>query len=348
MKSKNIVILSAAGSGKTTELVNKALSIKKEKVLICTYTNENLEQIRNLIYKNNKFIPKNLEIMSWYNFLLQECVRPYQNKMGYTNRISSIVWMDSVMQKSSTNSKKRFLKKDQYLTKENNIHRDKISEFAFECNKKTKGLVANRLSSIYEYIMIDEFQDLSGYDLNLLDVLFETSINITIVGDPRQATFSTNNASKNRQFRKANILAWIKEREKAKVCSLIEKAECYRCNKTICDMADSLYPEFPKTISKNTEITGHDCIIKIEKNDVSNYIEQYNPAILRYDRRTNTLGFNARNIGISKGLTFDRVLIFPTKSMLKYLETKDINDIGDRTKFYIAITRAKYSVAFVV
>jgi len=45
--------------------------------------------------------------------------------------------------------------------------------------------------------MIDEFQDLSGYDLDLLDVLFNSSsIKITLVEDPRQTTFSANNLVK--------------------------------------------------------------------------------------------------------------------------------------------------------
>jgi superfamily I DNA and RNA helicase len=197
MQSKNIVTLSAAGSGKTTELIDKALSMKdKKRVLLCTYTNKNLEQLKELIYSKNKFIPQNVELLSWYVFLLQECVRPYQNKMGFDKKISGIEF-----------SKKRCLKKEQYLNKDNNIYVDKISEFAFKCNEKTNGLVVNRLSAIYGYIMIDEFQDLSGYDLDLLDILFDSQnhIYITLIGDPRQATFSTNNAGKNRQYRKRNI-----------------------------------------------------------------------------------------------------------------------------------------------
>ena len=60
------------------------------------------------------------------------------------------------------------------------------------------------------------------------------------------------------------------------------------------------------------------------------------------------LGFNAINIGVSKGRTFNRVLIFPTRPMLDYLKTEDISKAGDKSKLYVAITRAKYSVAFVV
>jgi hypothetical protein len=67
---------------------------------------------------------------------------------------------------------------------------------------------------------------------------------------------------------------------------------------------------------------------------------------LRYNKNTDTLGLNARNIGVSKGMTFERVLLFPTKRILKYTETGERENAGDIYKFYIAITRAKYSVAF--
>jgi superfamily I DNA/RNA helicase len=336
MQSNNEIIIAAAGSGKTTELVKKALSIKGKKVLITTYTNENLAQIEQFIYNENKIIPNNIEVLSWYTFLLQECVRPYQKRMEIYKRISGIAWTENFRPR-----------KEQYITMYNNIYRDKISEFVFKCNTKTQGCVIDRLSSIYEYIMIDEFQDLAGYDLNLLDMFFDSSINITLVGDPRQATFSTNNAGKNRQFRKGNILNWIKEIQKKKGIDLIGKSECYRCNQTICDFADSLFPDFPKTTSHNLEVTEHDGIFYIEQKDVSKYIEQYNPEILRYDKKTNTLGLNAKNIGLSKGRTFDHVLIFPTQNMLKFLKTKNLEDVGDKNKLYIAVTRAKYSVAFV-
>jgi hypothetical protein len=54
------------------------------------------------------------------------------------------------------------------------------------------------------------------------------------------------------------------------------------------------------------------------------------------------------NIGNSKGRTFDRVMIFPTLPMKKYLETKNLDVAGDIAKLYVAVTRARYSVAFVV
>ena len=70
--------------------------------------------------------------------------------------------------------------------------------------------------------------------------------------------------------------------------------------------------------------------------------------ILRYDKRTNCCNYSAINFGDSKGLTFARVLIFPNDPIKKYLAIGDSEHVKkSRAKFYVAITRAKYSVAFV-
>ncbi len=87
---KNKIITAAAGSGKTSYIVEQALAVSTKKVLITTYTNENLEQINSYLIKKNGHIPKNITILSWYAFLLQEGVRPYQTSITERGRTISI------------------------------------------------------------------------------------------------------------------------------------------------------------------------------------------------------------------------------------------------------------------
>jgi DNA helicase-2/ATP-dependent DNA helicase PcrA len=70
--------------------------------------------------------------------------------------------------------------------------------------------------------------------------------------------------------------------------------------------------------------------------------------ILRYSKKTNTGGRPAFNIGVTKGKTFERVVVFTTDPMKAYLKTGDVSQAGDVAKLYVAATRAKHSVAFVV
>ena len=52
------------------------------------------------------------------------------------------------------------------------------------------------------------------------------------------------------------------------------------------------------------------------------------------------------NFGLSKGLTVNRVLIVPTKPINDYLQKG--KTLTSKDRFYIAVTRAKYSVAFLI
>ncbi|MFE7461027.1 UvrD-helicase domain-containing protein [Streptomyces sp. NPDC057554] len=207
-------------------------------------------------------------------------------------------------------------------------------------------MVIDRLSRMYDQIYIDEIQDMAGYDLELLDLLMKSPIAVTVVGDPRQATFVTNNATKNKQFKGSGIVEWLGKR--ADLCLVENRVESYRCNQEICDFADGLQPDLARTVSKNTEITGHDGIFAIRKSAVLEYAEKYAPTVLRWDKRADTCGLESMNMGTSKGSTFDRVLIFPTAPMVKYYKTRDCTQAGDKAKLYVAVTRAKYSAAFVL
>ncbi|HNW96451.1 MAG TPA: UvrD-helicase domain-containing protein [Candidatus Paceibacterota bacterium] len=344
LSHNNKVIVASAGSRKTTCIVEEALFLTNKNVLITTYTNENLEQIHSYIIQKNGCIPQNITILSWYSFLLQDGVRPYQKSVTQKGRVNSIIFKDIPIQLQRI--KKSNIDK-YFFTEGNDIFRDRVSDFVCYVDDRSSGAVINRLQRIYDYIFIDEVQDFAGYDLNFLEKLFNSSINIVAVGDPRQATLSTNNSLKNKKYKKTFIFDWIARKQTEGLVVIEERNECYRCNQHICDFGDSLFPSLPKTISKNTDITGHDGIFYLEKKDVIAYVNQYKPTILRYSKKTDTMNLKAVNIGLSKGRTYERVVVFPTKPMLIYLNTNDISKAGDISKLYVAVTRAKYSVAFV-
>ena len=77
---------------------------------------------------------------------------------------------------------------------------------------------------------------------------------------------------------------------------------------------------------------------------------KYNPVQLRDSKkRIVDKNYMVMNFGESKGLSFDRVLIYPTKPFIDWF----INNESDlvetsRSKLYVAITRARYSVAIVL
>lgn len=375
----NKLMISAAGSGKTTYLINEALALpKEEQVLITTYTEANESVIRSKILKKKNCIPSNITIQTWFSFLIQHGVRPFQGSMNdelWNNDITGMLLVNeqsALRYKTSKgpvywSEEKDFVK--HYFTPTWKIYSDKISKFIVGCDKTTCGDVISRISRIYSHIYIDEVQDLAGYDLELIKLLFKSKSAILLVGDPRQVTYLTHHSTKNKKYQDGKIKDFLIENCKSLLSedSIDEETlkKSHRNNKEICDYASKLFEGIyeksePCTCDScrknNVEHTG---VFIIRQNDVDEYLKKYNPVQLRWDRRKNVNeNYSVYNFGESKGQTYDRVLIYPTPNMIDWIKDnsfdfkrtkkgKKENIIGAREKFYVAITRARYSVAIV-
>lgn len=234
-----------------------------------------------------------------------------------------------------------------YFDRSDNLYSDSVSDLVCIINERSNGLAIERLSSVYDDIFIDEFQDLVGYDLDFIELMMKSSISVTAVGDPRQHTYSTNRSQRNKQFRGDGLVDWVRLRVANDGCILDEHTVSKRCNQVICDFASGLYPHLSPMEADGVLATEHDGLFLVGYDDVEAYAEAFAPVVLRYNRSTDTKSLLAMNIGVVKGYTYDRVLVFPTKKMLKYLPTSNLADVGDIPTFYVAVARAKYSVGLV-
>lgn len=342
--SRNVAVIAAAGSGKTERIIDAALS-QPGRVLITTYTNENLRQItRRIQEKAGGAIPPNVTVLGWFTFLINQCARPYQSALTTEiNFIESLNFKGQRFYQIPRSNTRHF-----YFDKKRNIYRDGVADFVWHLNQATDGKVVRRLEAIFDAILIDEIQDMAGHDLDFIDLLFASSIDVTLVGDPRQRTFATNQSSKNSKFSGAGILDWLNVKGRKAICETELLTGSWRCNQAICDWADALFPAMPKTSSLNTTATGHDGVFLVASDDVADYVKRTNATVLRDRRTADTLGLPATNIGIVKGSTFDRVVIFPTQPMLRYIRSQNLTALTSPFRPYIAVTRARYSVAFVV
>jgi DNA helicase-2/ATP-dependent DNA helicase PcrA len=341
MHSKTIV--AAAGSGKTTYLVDEVLNSPNRRVAFVTYTNNNYNVIQSTFARKNGVTPSRVDVGTWFAFLLHECARPYQRSTYSDERIRTIAFTNgrSAPYVPYVNTR------GYYMAGGDAIYADKLSRFVIDCEKRTRGLVTTRLRALYDAVFIDEIQDLAGYDLDLLEVFMRAGIVMQLVGDPRQSTYATNNAAKNSRFRKEGLLEKIREWEAAGLCRLEFHARSFRCNQAICDFADALWPGWPATRSHNAEVTGHDGVFRVRTADLCAYINEFTPVVLRYDSRSDNHGCPVLNFGSAKGMTFERVLVLPHGPIEKYLQTANAEDVsGSVNKFYVAVTRARSSVAF--
>ena len=351
---KNIVYIAAAGSGKTTKLIESSYKVEKDQyVLFLTYTDSNEREIKEKFYRMKGCIPPNVFIQSWFSFLIQHFIKPYQNYLTDDNyNIKGLA-----MSHSNSKSGRKFYPisktnwKQYYFTPQQKVITDKLSELAFECNIKSEGKAINRISSIFENIYIDEVQDLAGYDFELIKLLFNSKSNVILAGDPRQMIYKTNHGKKNAKFN--SIVEYL---DSNSTSLQFEKDEIslkksYRCCSKICDYASLLSPGFPK-MESITNYDGVDCgVFLVKEKDKENFLKKNNLSMqLRY--RIDTKGieqkFGVMNFGESKGLTFESVLIYPTAEMKRWVENHEIELKEEtRNKFYVAVTRAKYQVGIV-
>ena len=262
----NKLIIAAAGSGKTTYLINEAMRFKDDKILITTYTEANEDEIKKKIFKKHKSIPSNITIQTWFSFLIQHGVKPYQgtfNELMFSNDVRGL---DLVSQKSAgkfgrdgkliiSHGHPLYWGEDEfqkhYFNSKWKIYSDKLSKFVFHSDASSNGEVISRISRIYSHIYIDEVQDLAGYDLEVLKLLFKSNSKITLVGDPRQVTYLTHNEAKNDKYSDGKIKNYLEDKCKSLINGNIDETTLsvsHRNNKEICDYSSKLYPDLPLTI----------------------------------------------------------------------------------------------------
>ncbi len=345
MSKINKLLIAGAGTGKTTFLVKEALKIKSE-VLITTFTEANEQEIRKKFIVQNGFIPNNITIKTWFSMLIQHGVKPYQSYL-FNGKINGMILVNQ--QSSQYISESNI--EQYYFTKDYKIYSDKLSKFVIKCNEKSKNAVFYRLSKIYSCIFIDEVQDLAGYDLEIIKNLFQTNSNIILVGDPRQTTYKTHNERLNKKYNDGKIKEYLKDKCKSINYEIDEKTlnYSYRSNKYICKFSSKIYTEYEELKSNQNDTKEHAGIFFIKKNDVNKYLEIYKPIQLRDTRKTKVNEkYKVINIGESKGLGFDRVLLYPTKPFMAWIldSTKELKSTS-KSKLYVAITRAKYSVGII-
>lgn len=341
----NKLILAAAGSGKTQYIIEKTKEIPDERVIILTYTNANEAEIQKRIARHhNGLTPSNITIQTWYRFLLQHGIRPYSNCL-FKNRIAGLFERERGFRNysSKANYEKYFLNKDCC------VDREKLSELTVLIDQELKGAVSNRISKIYKHIFIDEVQDLAGYDFELVLALLQTQSNICMTGDLRQRTYQTNHQNKNKG---RNILSFLRSHQSHIEIDIDETSlqKSHRCHRDICEIANNIYRDLPPAIGIEHQPTGHDGVYFVRKKDVSGYLDKYHPIQLRWDKRTSVSSLlPVYNYGESKGLTFDRTIIYPTKPLRDWLKASMSNELKKESapRVYVAVTRAKYSVGII-
>ena len=345
---KNKVFLAVAGAGKTTRIVQQCIeSCCQKKIAVITYTHKAVQSIIDKFKQKNNYsiLPINIKVYTWYNFLYHECILPYQ-KVKFCNADIKGLSFDDFYGAPSFFKKTDYRR---YFNSQNRFRAKYAADYIVETIKKDMSLV-HRLEQVFEEIIVDEVQDLAGEDLDFIELLLESKIRITLVGDSRQATFVTHTSCRNKRYKGVRIIEYFKYLEKLGKLQLSSWVECYRSNQSICVYADKLFPSLPHSVSKMDIRTEHDGVFLIPVSHLEDYVSYLrsldnNFQFLKYDKKTKADPYQAYNFGECKGLTFERVIIFPNATLKKFVADLSCQNPA---KYYVGLTRARFSVAILV
>lgn len=361
------VIFASAGAGKSRYIAEQALinAADEKTVLILTYTISNQEELLEQICRINKAKPRNVVIEGWFTFLLEDMIRPYQRCM-FPTRIAGICFdqMDPHVRNGVTIPGRREKKGENYnpryfLTSDHQkAHTTYLAKLAARIHEETGGKPVQRLAEIYDAVYIDEVQDLGGWDFDVLEAIADSGIDtFECVGDFRQTIYSTSPAKRKKPVSDVDKRAAFDSMGFAPEHMNISR----RCIQAICDFAHLLHATegYPPTESKVMEIPAafeaHQGLFVVPPAHVLDYVGRYKPVILRWSKSVAAElcdGRSVYNFGEAKGLGFERVLIVPTENYAQFIGGKhkvfQAAKTGEaKNKLYVAITRGRYSVAFI-
>lgn len=369
IEMNNRVVFAAAGHGKTYSLCSQAktaIDNTNKYVLLISYTNEGIRSLENEYRKQNGGVLDDRVIFkSWYSILLSEFIKPYQCSLKLKekrykqefpvtfpeNFVNSIAFYDTEAPSKWYNQ----THVQYYVNKRGDVIPDRTSHLAWLCNEHSGGNVIRRIQEIYSHIFIDELQDYAGWDLEVITLLFKSQIPITCVGDYKQATYRTNNSQKNKQYRDEKVRAYFLMLEAQGLCVTSYANTTRRFNREICDFINTIHGDADSMVepdpNNQQEIPVENSgVYMMNVDSLREYCEYYHPIILRYDKKAK-VGFqhdcDVFNYGGAKGATYERVVIIPVSTTLPFIERQaKIASNQTRAKFYVACTRAKYSVVF--
>lgn len=341
------VQMAVAGSGKTEEIVSriKAQDPMTRSVAL-TYTVNGQNEIAR---RSKAGHMTNHETAGWMSFLVRHVVRPYLPAIFPTVQANGLCFVNNSAEIPKWRSGWKY-----YFNDAHQPYSARLAMLAKKVLKGTRFAAIRRLELIYDTIYIDECQDLTPSDIFVVEALMKSSIDVFVTGDVRQAVLKTTKSDRyQKQYNGVEQVNLFREMERKNICDLSFSSETTRFNQKIANFSDQVHDpalKFPLTTSLQDEITGHDGVYLVDLDDVDSYMDKWSPTILRYkgSATANWPTGESMNFAVSKGLTRDRVMVFTTGTIDKWLCDRTLLKPDTACGFYVAVTRARYSVAVAV
>lgn len=202
----NYLISASAGSGKTTILVEKAISLIKnkkiknyQKILMITFTRRATEQIRERIEEKmiseddaskSSNIRNKLKVSTTESFVINEVIKLFMREvLGKTYPLTEKIRENYNVKFNTFEEGIKVLKEKCTLGRYYDNKKNFMYELGYYILKNSIN-AQKYLKAKYPYLMIDEYQDVD-YDMHKLYMYLKNTLklNLFVVGDIKQAIF---------------------------------------------------------------------------------------------------------------------------------------------------------------
>ena len=335
------VMFAVAGSGKTTHIINNLSNNKRS--LIITYTNGNYNNLRNRITeKFNNTWPKNVTLLTYFSFLYSFCYKPF---LADKIKARGIIYNQEIIGKEQERKRKRGIKSTQdayYMTEEKYFHSNRL---ALYIENNILPDVKSRIVKYFDEFIIDEVQDISGRDFNLLENLMTTEIVMLFVGDFYQHTFDTSrDGATNKTLYNDKVKYESRFVNKGFLIDSTTLVNSWRCSKNVCQYVQC---HLGIEISSNRPESDNTKIEYITEPALINSIFNDRQIIKLYYQNGAKNGDGHKNWGDSKGEDHHHdVCVVINKTTAKKRTAGKLAELpaSTKNKFYVAITRARGNV----
>lgn len=277
------VQIAGAGAGKTHGLAVKIIErynpASYKKIFAITYTNNAAKNITDAIIKQFGCLPETIVVCTVHSFLLSEIIYPYSpfvlNEVYTTSSLcktfsnfpSGKTEQQKTLERARTISR---LKKigvihvDETYSAAWRVVDENYSKHSSQKKKSKVRKVHKLLGSTIDKIFLDEVQDLDEVALKAFQQIGENSVDIYMVGDPKQAIDYPESFK--------GWLAKNKDNEKVKVLPNITTSR--RVPQRILDLSNTFCPKGQEQISLS-EVEGCLTYITSEDNHYDSVLSYY-------------------------------------------------------------------------
>lgn len=323
------VVFAVAGSGKTTLLINELDLVKR--VLLITYTESNAEEILRRVLVKFGHLPDNITVCTYFRFLNSFCYRPLLLMKMQTTGIS-------FERPSDYSSRQKLQSRDRYVTKTGRIYHARMAK-VLDVHGCTPAL-QRRLERYYDKVCVDEVQDFGGYDFNLLKEIVQADVEVLLVGDFFQHTYSTSSdGAVNRGLHDSYDRFKDAMRSAGLAVDTTSLLKSHRCSAAVCSfIRDNIGVDIHAHSQRTTQVSVVGELLQAaELHAASATIKLFFQEHTRY-------GCYSQNWGDSKGRDHyqDVCVVLNAESWKRFSAgTLDAMAATSRNKLYVACSRAR-------